>query len=58
VSVLGESGGKVDGYGALAYSAFSAYHGDLVFNLVHSVPEKLTLFRCVFSDDVGWVCAF
>jgi len=58
VSVLGESRGKVHGYGALAYSAFSAYHGDLVLNLVHSVPEKLALFRRVFSDDVGWVCAF
>jgi len=58
VSVLGESGGKVDGYGALAYSAFSAYHGDLVFNLIHPVSEKLSLFSRVFSDNVSWVCAF
>jgi hypothetical protein len=36
VPCLGEGCGKVHGYRALAYSAFSADDGDFVFNLTHS----------------------
>jgi hypothetical protein len=40
-----ESRGEVHGNGAFAYSAFSAYNGNFVLNLFHSVFEKFLLFQ-------------
>jgi hypothetical protein len=48
VSSLGEGYRKVHGYGALAYSAFSAYDGDFVFDLAHSLTENSLLFEHLF----------
>jgi hypothetical protein len=56
--VQGESRSKVHGYGAFTYSAFSAYHGDLVLNLTHPVSKVLLLFQHLLPECIGWVCAF
>jgi hypothetical protein len=56
--VQSESRGKVYGYGAFAYSAFSAYDGDFVLNLFHSVSEKVLLFAHSRSECVSLFRAF
>jgi len=57
-SLQGEGGGKVHGYGAFAYSAFSAYHGDFVLNLAHSDSEDLLLFQHLFPEYFAGVYVF
>jgi hypothetical protein len=54
----GKGDGKVHGYGALAYSAFSAYHGNFVFNLTHSISEDLLLFPHLLPEYGGGACVF
>jgi hypothetical protein len=56
--VQGESRGKVHGYGAFAYSAFSAYHRNFVLNLTHSISEDLLLLPYLLPEYVGGACVF
>jgi hypothetical protein len=49
-AVQGESRGKVHGYGAFAYTAFSAYHRNLVLDFAHSISEELPLFQHLFPE--------
>jgi hypothetical protein len=56
--VQGKSGGKVHGYSAFAHSAFSAYHGNLVLNLFHSVPKNFLLFQHSLPKCFSWIRVF
>jgi hypothetical protein len=58
VPVQGKSGSQVHGYGAFAYSAFSAYHGNFVLNLTHSISKDLLLFPYLLLKYVDGTCVF
>jgi hypothetical protein len=54
----GEGNGKVHGYDAFAYSAFSTYHGNLVFNFAHSISKDLLLFPQLLPEYGGGARVF